>query len=272
MGILARRDMMGAAYAETEKGRSTMATSNQSRRKDGAVRPAVVIGVVGVVLLVSIVAFGGVLAMSANRALEQAANIRTAYMQARESFENGNYEAGYAQARSAVDGVSGLSKELEAPQWNIAAALPVLGTDVQTAREMSSIAGKLADEGVSPVFNQWDSITNTLTDDTSSIEERASALPPELSKLGETLDRAKQVVYECEERAGSLPETHFDQLNDAAGELKSSLSAVGDILRSIERMSNRLSSGDYLGMALDGIALLKDADLSGLLDKLGAML
>jgi hypothetical protein len=138
--------------------------------------------------------------------------------------------------------MSALPKEFEGPQWNIAAALPVLGDDVKIAREMSSIAGRLADEAVSPLFDQWDSITQTLSGDGGlNYVERASALLEELPKFAKTITHAKQVVYECEERANSLPVAHIDQLNDAASELKETMESIADMLRVFDRVADAVS-------------------------------
>ena len=246
-----------------------MALGNPFRKKDGAINP-VAIGVV--VVLVLIVALGGSLAVSASRAHGLVENAREAFVAARASLDEGNFEDAYASARSAAENVSALPKELEGPQWSIAAVLPVLGTDVQTAREMSSIAGKLADEAVLPVFDQWDSITQELTGRDLLHEggQVATFLSEELPKFGETLAHAEQTVYECEGRANNLPETHFSQLNDAERELKDAMASVGDMLRSIDQMVAEFDPASLLGEALNRIdfgSLLGKTGLSGLLGR-----
>lgn len=250
-----------------------MAMSNPFRKKNGSINP-IAIGIV--VLLALIIAFGGTLAVSANRTLDLISNAREAYTEARSSLEEGDFEKAYASARSAVDSISAMSKELAGPQWSIAAVLPVLGADVQTAREMGSIAGKLADEAASPVFDQWDSIARTLTeDDALNGIERVGALLEELPKFAETLAHAKQVVYECEERANNLPASHISQLNDAASELKETMAAVGDMLRTFDRVVEALDSAGFLGGSPDIprlVSLLKDVDFSGLFENLGSVL
>ena len=243
---------------------------NPFRKKDGTINPVVVgIGVVVAVLLVSVIALGISLSVSANRALGLATEARAAYDGACKNLDDGNFDEAYASARSAVDSVSALSKELEGPQWSIAAALPVLGADVQMAREMSSIAGRLADEAALPVFNQWDSIAHVLAEgDSIGGAVRAGAFIMEKrSEFAETLAHAKQVVFECEERANGLPTAHIGQLNDAARELKDSLNAVGDMLRAFDQVVDALGSADSIEDALGSLdlgSLLEGVDLSGL--------
>jgi len=227
-----------------------MAMSNPFRKKNGTINP-ITIGIV--VLLALIIAFGGSLAVSANRALGLIENVRDAYSEASTSLENGNFEEAYASAREALDSISALPKELEGPQWSIAAALPVLGDDVQTAREMSVIAGRLANEAATPVFDQWDSITRTFTrDDDSSVLERAGSFVAEIAKFADTLVQSKQVIYECEEQANSLPAAHNAKLNDAVDKLKDAMNSVGDILRTFDRVADAVGSailsGDFSGL------------------------
>ncbi len=262
-----------ALPATVTKDQPIMALSNPFRKKDGAINP-IAIGIV--VLLALIIAFGGSLAVSANRALGLVENARTAYSDARTSLEDGNFEEAYASARRALDNISALPKELEGPQWSIAAAIPVLGDDVRTAREMSSIAGKLANEAASPVFDQWDSITQTLAGDSeASITDQAGALLTAIPNFVETLAHAKQVIYECEEQTNKLPAAHISQLNDAIGNLKETMGAVGDMLRTFDGVVDALGSAGLLGDAPNVIrlvSLLGGESLPGLLEGLGPLL
>ena len=249
------------------KGYPIMAMRNPFRKKDGTINP---IAIVAVVLLALIIVFGVSLAVSANRALGLATQAREAFSEASTNLEDGKYEEAYAKARSAVDSVSALPQELEGPQWSIASVLPVLGTDVQMAREMSSIAGKLADEAATPVFDQWDSITQTLSQDDaiSDAGQLVALLEKNLSQFADTLTHAKQVVLECEQRANALPTAHIGQLNDAASELRDTLTTIGDMLRTFDQVASEFDPASLLGNVLKGIdfkSLLGSVDLSGLL-------
>ena len=245
-----------------------MAMSSTLHEKNGVFGPA---AAVVAVLLALVLAFGISLLVSANRALGLVTEAREAYAAACKSLEDGSFDEAYASARSAVDSISALPKELQGPQWSIAAALPVLGVDVQTAREMGSIAGRLADEAASPVFDQWDSIVRAFTQGAAAEGQADISIVEKLSTFAETLAHAKQVVFECEERANALPTVHIGQLNDAVSELKNTMTTVGDMLRTFDRVAAALDSADLLGGVLGGLdlgSLLKDMNLSGLLQRI----
>lgn len=242
-----------------------MAVRNPFRKKDGKVNP---VAIVITVLLALIVVLGISLAVSANRALGLIDTASTSCSKAQSSLEEGKFEEAYASAHTAIDSISALSKELEGPQWSIASATPVLGDDVRTARQVSAIAGKLANEAASPIFDQWDSISQTMANEELGVMDRAGAALEAIPKFVEALAHAKQVVYDCEQQANALPTAHISQLNDAIGSLKEALSSVGDMLRTFDSVVDALGtavlSGDASGV-IQLVTLLGSGELSGLL-------
>lgn len=208
-------------------------------------------GAIVAVLLVAILAAGAVygvaLVSSADRAKGLATDARSSYESARSSAQRGDLPAALASARQALGYINELDAELSGPLWDVAQGVPVIGEDVAMTREMVSIVSDLSDEAVLPILDELDVIV-----DGSALGEGPAEFSGHLTALASAFDRSADVVYACEKRADALPQSHFEQLNEAADELKHAMSAAAGTVRAFEEAVDALGYG--VSSLVDGLS------------------
>ena len=187
--------------------------------------------ITAVAMVVCAMAFAVSLGVSVLRVKDRIESAQNSYEAAKTELSGGKSDAALRHARLALNDVSAASDELRGPQWAVAAALPILGTDAKAAQEMASIAGDLSNKAMLPILDEWDTMAGDAQAGWGNIVGK-------LSSAASTIKSSVSVLYECRERADALPQSHFSQLNDAANELRSLLSTVTDTLDSLGRLAS----------------------------------
>ncbi len=231
-------------------------TAQNTLRKQGHATKAVliVLGVIAcsiIALLVSLVISGA----HANDLLSEA---KSNLEQARNNINEGNITSAISNARKGIDSVSEISKELSGPQWSIASAMPIIGTDAQTLRDLVDIAQDLCTEGVLPIIDLLDQLpleffesgdtkndvgnsSSAKQDEEGPIEGLTRTLDT-LSKFPDTLSHSAEVVRDCERRSNSLPDSHFDALNQSSEQMKEMLDTACQLIEDIEGLVSSIGS------------------------------
>ena len=193
------------------------------------------------VIVAALAAYALVMVSSVNRAMNSYGQARESFQLAKESVEKWDFASAYASTRKALDSLSELSDNLAEPQWDIAAFLPILGSDVRTARELAAINGKLVDEAVLPILDQLESQANAglLVDAIGALtgsDRGTQALSGRIEELKNKVDQSTSVVYECEDRLSTLPDSHFDQLDEAVNTCREAVTTAAALLRTCEKI------------------------------------
>ncbi len=223
-------------------------TAQNTLRKQGHATKVVLIllGVIAtaiVALLVSLV-------VSGSRANDLLGEAKSYLEQARNNIDEGNITTAVDNARKGVGSVNEISKELSGPQWSIASVMPIVGTDAQTLRDLVDISQDLCNEGVLPIIDLLDQLPLEFfdTDDTNNDTSNSSSASQDeadpiesfsqtldiLSKLPDTLSHSAEVVRDCERRSNSLPDSHFDQLDQSSEQMKEMLDTTCELIDDIE--------------------------------------
>lgn len=178
-------------------------------------------------LLAAIIGFGVWIGLSAKRVSDLFTQAMSSYETMQASFDAQEYDDALAAARNAADLTSQASSELKGVQWDIAARIPVLGTDVEAVRGIGSISGSLADDAVLPVIDSWDQLAGDgiVVDgalDVGKIPDKVN----QVVELAKTLQEASKVVDSCAEQSETLPTSHFGQVNEWADQLRNAVNSV----------------------------------------------
>ncbi len=190
----------------------------------GKSRPLVI--VLGIILVL-VVLFAGCLGLSAARIsglVEQANGQYQAY----ESCANkGDLAGAKTQVFALAETLDTIEAETSAWQWQAASGLPVLGEDVRCAQGLANIADDLANEALVPVLTELDDIFGGFSDGgVLDLNAWGDLFLTKGKKIGELFDDiadAREIVRQCRNEADALPTSHFDQVNEAADNVREAM-------------------------------------------------
>ena len=115
------------------------------------------------------------------------------------------------------DDVSTMQEELGGGLWSFAGAIPVLGSDVQGAKELVNIAADLVYKALVPltdVLAQYP-MDSLMSDGTLNVEA--------VRQLCAAITAAQPAISDASDKINELSDFHFDQLNDAIAQIKDPL-------------------------------------------------
>lgn len=182
-------------------------------------------------LLVVVLGMGGWLGLSFKHAEGLLAEASASYDQMQLNVEKNDYAQALVDARTAATLTSQAADELDGVQWDLAAKLPVLGTDVSAMRSISAIAGTLSDDAVIPVLDAWDELSGSgVVVDGQLDAAQVQAKAGQVVQLAQEISDAEEVVQTCKERADALPVSHFGEINSWADELRGTIDSADEFV------------------------------------------
>ena len=185
-------------------------------------------------LLVAVVAYGAWFGLSVQRVRTLIGDAQQSYAAMQKDIEAQDYDAALKDARAAATTAGQLESELDGVQWDVAAVLPVLGTDVSVARTLGDVSASFSNDAVIPVLDAWDTLmaSGVITDGSFNVQA-LGAKADQLSSLVHALEDAGAVSSTCINNLDNLPTAHFDELNQAAEKLRSAVSSADEALDSM---------------------------------------
>ena len=192
-----------------------------------------------VLLLVALLAYGAWLGLSVQRVRGLLSDAQQAYHAMQVDFEAQDYQGALSEARTAATAASQLKGELDGVQWNVVAALPILGTDVRVARTVGDVSADFSDKAVIPVLDAWDDLTasGVIVDGSFDVQALTNKID-QVKVLVDTLEDASTVATQCSNQLAEVPSSHFEELNQATEKLQSAVTSTDEAL---ETMSAGLS-------------------------------
>lgn len=232
-----------------------MTAQNTLRKKGHAAKVIlVVLGVMASAIIALVIS----LVVSGTHANDLLSEAKSYLEQARTDINEGNITGAINDARKGIYNVNEISKELSGSQWSIASAIPIVGTDAQALRDLVDISKDLCNEGVLPIIDLLDQLpleffesggTNNGTNSFSSADrdkedpiESLTQTLDTLSKFPNTLSHSAEVVRDCERRSNSLPDSHFDVLNQSSEQMKEMLDTACQLIEDIEGLVDSIGS------------------------------
>lgn len=189
-------------------------------------------------LFAAIVAYGGVMAYSVHRVNALFSDAKAAYAQMKTNLEAQEYTDALENARSAATLTEEASAQMEGWQWDVAAVLPVIGTDVQAARSLGNISNDLSQGAVIPVLDSWDSLASSEVIVNGQVNLlKIPAAIAQVKNLVQALSSASETVDDCKERMAGVPESHFDTLNESAATLSEAINSADEALVKFDEVS-----------------------------------
>lgn len=196
----------------------------------------------GLVLLVVTVAFGcwlGVRALEAKSGLEQA---RTSAQQAKEELLQGNTSAAVQRVDDAQSHARSARDATHSIPWNIAAAIPWLGSPFESGQQMTDVVLGLATDVLRPSADVGVAISpDRLFEDGHLDVQILRAQEPALSRISQDAGR-------LETDAARISDPRFvSTLSDARSELQRQTSDLANLMKNIAlaaRIAPTLMGGD----------------------------
>ena len=201
-------------------------------------------GILGL-LLVAIVAYGAVLVVSVVRMKGEVDKATAAYQTCQDCIQRQDYLAAIDAVEDVADSIDVLEREASMWYWEFAERIPVLGQDVDLARDLVVVMDKLANDALMPVLDKVKSVgigkdENVL----SMILGNADAIVA----IGPAISRADQTLDECRVITDSMGTSHFEDLNNIATEVRDAVTQADDTFDNIQKFfENPQSLGELLG-------------------------
>jgi hypothetical protein len=189
-------------------------------------------------LFAAVVAYGGLMAYSVHRVNVLFTDAKSSYAKMKADLEAQEYSDELESARLAATFTSEANAQMEGWQWDVAAVLPVIGTDVQAARSLGSISDDLSQGAVIPVLDSWDKLASSgiITNGQVNLLKVPTAIA-QVKDLVLALSDASEMVDDCKERVAEVPESHFDTLNESTATLTEAIESADEALVKFDEIS-----------------------------------
>lgn len=199
------------------------------------------------IVVVVVIAFGAWIGLSARRVGELFGQTSSALEATQERIDAQDYRAAMVSARDAAAYTNEASKELSGVQWEIASKLPIIGVDAGIMRSIGSISGTLSNEAIIPVLDGWDKLVadGIIVDDQVDLSKIGDKVD-QFVELAQTLQEADEAVNVCSTDANALPASHFEQLNEWVGQLKTTVASVDEVLDQLVGLANLVTGASSL--------------------------
>ena len=128
--------------------------------------------------------------------------------------------------------MKGINDQLDWPIWQFVEKIPVLGTEVSTARTLASTATTLVEDAISPVMKDVSTLREdgVIASDGTVDASGVISNPIDTASLLSSISSAEKVVSSCSETVSSLPASKIPQLESARQEMVSGLASTSGTL------------------------------------------
>jgi len=196
------------------------------RRKHHIVRNLVI------VIVLAIVACAAVLGVSAAQVYSKSLDARTQFSTLSQELASGDVGGAQSTASELEVTMKGINDQLDWPIWQFVEKIPVLGTEVSTARTLASTATTLVEDAISPVMKDVSTLREdgVIASDGTVDASGVISNPIDTASLLSSISSAEKVVSSCSETVSSLPASKIPQLESARQEMVSGLASTSGTL------------------------------------------
>lgn len=207
-----------------------------SRRRHHPVRNLVIVVVLAVVVCAA------VLGVSAAQVYSTSSKASTQLSTLSQELASGDVDGAQSTASELEATVRDVNDRLDWPIWQLAEKIPVLGTEVSTARTLASTATTLVEGVIAPVMKDVSTLRadGVIASDGTISASGVISNPKDTASLLSSISSAEKVVSSCSETVSSLPASNIPQLESARKEMISGLASTNDVLGGY---SSKLSAG-----------------------------
>lgn len=153
-----------------------------------------------------------------------------------DALTSGDFETAAQLSEEADAQAQTLDEKLASPLWSVAAAVPVVGSDVANARELTSILTSVSGDALVPVTSAIQTFN----------EKEGLEKITEISTLTEEFVEASDVIEECTDRINDIPEMKIAQLQPLLDSAKEKLNSVNTILKNAKTQLGSLTLGGLI--------------------------
>ena len=153
---------------------------------------------------------------------------------------------------------------IHSPIWNVAAMLPVVGSDIKSAQTLAYILDDLADNALTPIADslQGFELKGLFQDRRVNVEK--------LAQLSDSISSVSPAIVRSAELVERLPQATFGQMNDYILKVREPLSQISvmlndyaDLISLLPKVFGAGGSRTYLIIAQNNAELRSDGGLPG---------
>ena len=216
----------GASFASAQPGAPR-------RRHTGRV-VAAVIGILVVLVLVVGGTAGFLLYRSAMTVKASASELMSQMDVIKWSIKNGDSDALSQAVDTVVEKTALINTEVEAPVWDLAAAVPVVGEDVKSVQTLGSVASDLVNEALVPVSQSISGLK------LSDLMQDGSINVDMIKAFSGALSDAAPVIQDSAHTIAALPKAHISQVQEVLGKVQGPIADAGGLIDQIKPMLDLL--------------------------------
>lgn len=199
---------------------------------------ALLLAIVGVVAAF-VIAFG----RSVSRVSSDMTNVGTAYATLQSQLGSFDGDGACTTVHAIASSCADARTETAGWLWDLAAAVPVWGSDVTTGRTLVSMADDLATGATVPVVEKVAALMDAgVVDDGGNVSAIELTLhTQEVSDVIDAIKTAGPVIARSDETIDAVGDTHFDELDSAIAGARSSLDSLNGSVGTLTSTSSTLS-------------------------------
>lgn len=208
------------------------------RRGNGRRRHHPVLITILILLLVTIAVYGvsGFMVLRSVPTVKE--NARTAVAQISDMTDQikaGDTEGASKTAQSIVTLADDVNRQTDSPAWVIASTVPVLGSDIRSARTLADVLDDLSTQALEPMVDQLAGaqLSNMVGADGSINIEM-------LQGFLDSLTTASAAVQTATDTVNALPAAHVGQVQEKIDQAKDGLNSVNDRLAAVDGLAEQL--------------------------------
>lgn len=177
-------------------------------------------------LLVGTCGYGAALALSAKDVKAQAETALSNVNGIQTAIAGQDFATAAKNASTLQSSAQAMNEELSSPVWNVAAMLPVVGSDVKGVQTIASALADASDNAIVPLTTSL-----STTPPSACIDANGNLNIAAITTLLGAIQNGAPAMQRCTDELSSLPTFHIEKLQKLVGPAQEKITGINDVFQ-----------------------------------------
>ena len=177
-------------------------------------------------LLVGACGYGAALALSAKDVKAQAETALSNVNGIQTAIAGQDFATAAKNASNLQSSAQAMNEELSSPVWNVAAMLPVVGSDVKGVQTIASALADASDNAIVPLTSSL-----STTPPSACIDADGKLNIAAITTLLGAIQNGAPAMQRCTDELSSLPAFHIEKLQKLVGPAQEKITGINDVFQ-----------------------------------------
>lgn len=177
-------------------------------------------------LLVGTCGYGAALALSAKNVKAQAETALSNVNGIQTAIAGQDFATAAKNASNLQSSAQAMNEELSSPVWNVAAMLPVVGSDVRGVQTIASALADASDNAIVPLTTSL-----STTPPSACIDADGKLNIAAITTLLGAIQNGAPAMQRCTDELSSLPAFHIEKLQKLVGPAQEKITGINDVFQ-----------------------------------------